>query len=308
MASAPVDVLHVEGGFVAATEVMAEVVGAKATPAADVAAAAAPAAGPMRWNNNTSRFVLRMMAQLLSDGTRPNKVFKDKDVNLIAKCLKDYSGDAVSPTQVYNHPRKWRQKWSRIYKLKDLSGAIWDSDVNAIMLDGENYLGHCKDHPKDAEFLNYPIRFYSKMEVTFGHSMATDSAAAKVEGSAFHHVPEEKTNTEVGEGSKAIEQQHSTVGGKRKRRNFTEDEMLLLTNMSDVVNNVANALRETGATHVDPDLYLAVMEMQGFTTEALIVAYTYLLENKAIAIGFVKMAISHRDIWLRNYLAKNYYM
>jgi hypothetical protein len=50
------------------------------------------------------------------------------------------------------------------------------------------------------------------------------------------------------------------------------------------------------------------MEMQGFTTEALIVAYTYLLENKAIAIGFVKMAISHRDIWLRNYLAKNYYM
>jgi hypothetical protein len=59
---------------------------------------------------------------------------------------------------------------------------------------------------------------------------------------------------------------------------------------------------------VDPDLYLAIMEMQGFTIEALIVAYTYLLENKAIAIGFVKMAIGHRDIWLRNYLAKNYYM
>jgi hypothetical protein len=98
------------------------------------------------------------------------------------------------------------------------------------------------------------------------------------------------------------------VGGKRKRGNFTEDEMLLLTNMSDAVNNVANALRETCVAHVDLDLYLAVMEMQGFTTEALIVAYTYLLENKAIAIGFVKMAISHRDIWLRNYLAKNYYM
>ena len=98
------------------------------------------------------------------------------------------------------------------------------------------------------------------------------------------------------------------MGGKRKRGNFTEDEMLLLTNMSDVVNNVANALRETGAAHVDPDLYLVVMEMQGFTTEALIVAYTYLLENKVIATSFVKMAICHRDIWMRNYLAKNYYM
>ena len=52
----------------------------------------------------------------------------------------------------------------------------------------------------------------------------------------------------------------------------------------------------------------AVMEMQGFTTEAHIVAYTYLLKNKAIATGFVKMAINHRDIWLRNYLVKNYYM
>jgi hypothetical protein len=98
------------------------------------------------------------------------------------------------------------------------------------------------------------------------------------------------------------------MGGKRKRGNFTEDEMLLLTNMPDAVNNVANAFREIGAAHVDPGLYLVVMEMQGFTTEALIVAYTYLLENKVIVTAFVKMAISHMDIWLRNYLAKNYYM
>jgi hypothetical protein len=80
---------------VAAAEVLDEVIG---VPASGVAAAAALAAGPMRWNNNTSGFVLRMIAQLLSDGTRPDKVFKDKDVNHVAKCLKEYSGDAVSPT------------------------------------------------------------------------------------------------------------------------------------------------------------------------------------------------------------------
>jgi hypothetical protein len=56
------------------------------------------------------------------------------------------------------------------------------------------------------------------------------------------------------------------VGGKRKRGNFTEDEIILLINMSDAVNNIANALRETGAAHVDPDLYLVVIEMQGSTT------------------------------------------
>ena len=98
------------------------------------------------------------------------------------------------------------------------------------------------------------------------------------------------------------------MGVKRKRGNFSEEEMLIMTNMTDVVNNVASALRETRSAHVDPDLYLAVMEMPGFTTEALIVTYTYLLENKALGRGFVNMLISHRDIWLRNYLAKNYYM
>jgi len=78
-------------------------------------------------------------------------------------------------------------------------------------------------------------------------------------GGVFYHVPEEKTNIEVGRAARP--QSNSTVGGKRKRGNFTKDEMLLLTNMSDAVNNVANELREIGATHVDPDLYLAVMEM-----------------------------------------------
>jgi hypothetical protein len=89
---------------------------------------------------------------------------------------------------------------------------------------------------------------------------------------------------------------------------FTEDKMIMITNISNVVRDVASALRETGAGHVDPDLYLAVLDMPGFTTEALICAYTYLLENKALATGFVKIETSHRDIWLRNYLAKNYFM
>jgi hypothetical protein len=98
------------------------------------------------------------------------------------------------------------------------------------------------------------------------------------------------------------------VGVKRKRGNFSEEEILIMTNMTDAVNNVASTLRETEPAHVDPNLYLAVMEMPSFTTEALIIAYTYLLENKALGRGFVNMATSHRDIWLRNYLAKNYYM
>ena len=103
------------------------------------------------------------------------------------------------------------------------------------------------------------------------------------EGTPFANVPPGKTQTEAGEGSKAIELLSSVVGGKRKRGNFSEDEMLMLTNMSDAVNNIDSALRETGLAHVDVDVYLVVMEMPSFTKEALIVAYTYLLNNKAKA-------------------------
>jgi hypothetical protein len=84
--------------------------------------------------------------------------------------------------------------------------------------------------------------------------------------------------------------------------------MIMMTNMTDAVNNVANAMLKAGAAHVDHALYLAVMEMPDFFTEALIVAYTHLLENKALATGYVNMTNYHREIWLRNFLAKNYYM
>jgi hypothetical protein len=50
------------------------------------------------------------------------------------------------------------------------------------------------------------------------------------------------------------------------------------------------------------------MEMPGFTEEVLIVAYTYLLDNKAQGRGFVGMSDSHRDIRVRNYLTRNYYI
>ena len=188
-----------------------------------------------------------------------------------------------------------------------------------------------QDHPKDAEYLNTPIRFYKEMEALFGSTLATgrfalgsneplgvnnaDSVAAKLEGQDFScGTFENKSTPEFGEGSKATTpvfgegSKDNIVGAKRKRANFSEEEMLMMTNMTDAVNNVANAMLKTGAAHVDPDLYLAVMEMEmsDFSTEALIVAYTHLLENKAVATGFVNMSTPHRAIWLRTYLAKNY--
>jgi hypothetical protein len=181
-----------------------------------------------------------------------------------------------------------------------------------------------QDHPKDAEFLNTLIRFYFELETLFGSTLATgrfalgsneplgvnkaDSLTVKLEEESVGVKQEADRGKSAFEYGKTTVPVSETVCGKRKRGTFTEEEILMMTNMNDAVNNVANAMIKTGAAHVDPDLYLAVMEMTEFSIDALIVAYTFLLEHKATATGFVQMSSPHRAIWLRTYLAKNYCM
>jgi hypothetical protein len=65
--------------------------------ATDGEGGAGGASPPMRWNNNTSGFILRRMAQILSDGSRTDKLFKDKDVNCVAKALGSTLGILLAP-------------------------------------------------------------------------------------------------------------------------------------------------------------------------------------------------------------------
>jgi hypothetical protein len=52
--------------------------------------------------------------------------------------------------------------------------------VNLLMchyLSKTTCMPQLQDHPKNAEFLNYPIKFYTEMEAIFGHAMATGKFA-----------------------------------------------------------------------------------------------------------------------------------
>jgi len=100
----------------------------------------------------------------------------------------------------------------------------------------------------------------------------------------------------------------SDANNKRKRCMLSEGDIVVLTGMTDAANNVASAIRETKVEDSHPALYDAVMFMPGFTDEALLAAYSHLLDNKAHGSAFVKMNDSHRVLWLRSYLAKHYYM
>jgi hypothetical protein len=56
-----------------------------------------------------------------------------------------------------------------------------------------------------------------------------------------------------------------------------------------------------------PNLYNAIMNAIGFNEEALMVALGYLVDNKAQGVNFVGLPEQHRTLWLKTYLAKNYY-
>jgi hypothetical protein len=66
--------------------------------AAGVDGPAAASRLPMRWTSNTSGFILRSMTQLIESEATADKGFKDKEVNQVAKALREYSGEEVSST------------------------------------------------------------------------------------------------------------------------------------------------------------------------------------------------------------------
>ncbi|KAK3123643.1 hypothetical protein QOZ80_8AG0634000 [Eleusine coracana subsp. coracana] len=264
-------------------------------------------------------------------GVRTDKGFKEVHLNQVAKTLQEFSGIEVTGTQVYNHLCKWRQRWMKVSKLRELSGANWDEDVCMISLEDDHYKGHIKAHPKDAEYLKRPIENYKEMMTIFGTSLGTGKYAMgsnEALGTTFSDasfVMKSETFDEGDKAARAIDEmakamgesmtsregrEVTSAGADRKRRRvaLTDDDIVALNNMTDAVKDVAAVIRETKVEVLNPDLYGAVMYQPSFTEEALICAFSHLVDNKAQGDAFVKMTENHRVLWIRTWLAKHYYM
>jgi hypothetical protein len=81
--------------------------------------------GSMHWTSAMSAFVLRHMCQVIQTSVGTDKGFKEVHLNQVAKYLSEFTGVEATGTQVYNHLRKWRQRWVKVSKLRELSGAQW---------------------------------------------------------------------------------------------------------------------------------------------------------------------------------------
>lgn len=98
----------------------------------------------MHWTPVLSSFMLRRFHDLLLQGVKTDKGLKEVHVRQVAGMLSEFAGVSISVQQIYNHLRKWRQRWVKVVRLRDISGALWNEEHHMIVLDDEHLNGHTK--------------------------------------------------------------------------------------------------------------------------------------------------------------------
>uniref|UniRef100_J3N1M1 Myb/SANT-like domain-containing protein n=1 Tax=Oryza brachyantha TaxID=4533 RepID=J3N1M1_ORYBR len=280
-----------------------------------------------------SSFMLKKV-ELIAEGVRTDKGFKEVHLNQVARSLSDHYGLDISGTQVYNHLRKWRQRWVRVTRLKDISGALWDNQNSTIVLEDEHYMGHVKDHPKDVEFLNVPLDNYTQMATIFSNGQATGKYAMGSEalgkpigmdesdlgpldgtigdgiagGMAGPECGSATRGSGVGPIGEGFVPTNDLIGGgsssdrKRKRTQVVDEgETALINNMTKSVREVAAAIRATAHMEVHPELSDAVLNLPGFTEDQLELVLTYLTNNKATSLVYIQKNEERRAHWVKKY-------
>ena len=80
----------------------------------------------LTWTSAMSGFILRRFSDLVREGLKTDKGFKEVHLNQVAKHLVEFANVQVTGNQVYNYLRKWRSMWQKICRLKDISGVLWN--------------------------------------------------------------------------------------------------------------------------------------------------------------------------------------
>ena len=101
-------------------------------------------AGRLTWTSVMSGFILHRFSDLVGEGLKTDKSFKEVHLNQVAKHLVEFANVQVTGNQVYNHLRKWRSRWQKICRLKDISGALWNEESYVISLEEDHYNGYIK--------------------------------------------------------------------------------------------------------------------------------------------------------------------
>ncbi|XBJ25676.1 hypothetical protein VPH35_003270 [Triticum aestivum] len=252
----------------------------------------------MNWTPPMLAMMLKGLSEVAARGAKTDKGFKEAEKLKVAKCISAFVGYDVSITQVHNHIRKWRNRWTRIVYLKGLSGALWDDDKKMVVLEEQHYLGHTQ-----MLNCNSPLENYNYMENCFANKQATGNyAMATGVPLGTPIVVEDKDKPDVMEGQGTTDEvlQHlpgsnsvlptasasqdpsPTSNKKRKRASgLTKEDSIQCSNMTDAMREIASAINNTCHAETHLDLYNTVMDLLVFDQDERLAVLDYLTEHKA---------------------------
>jgi len=90
------------------------------------------AAARFYWNDACSGFMLCRFVDIVEQGQKTDKGFKDVHLNQVARMVTTL----CSGIQVYNHLRFWRVRWVKVCKLKQMNETGWDEALDSDHYDG----------------------------------------------------------------------------------------------------------------------------------------------------------------------------
>uniref|UniRef100_A0A0E0KCK2 Myb/SANT-like domain-containing protein n=1 Tax=Oryza punctata TaxID=4537 RepID=A0A0E0KCK2_ORYPU len=258
------------------------------------------------------------MVELIAQGVKTDKGFKEVHLNQVARTVSDHYGFEISGTQVYNHLCKWRTRWVRITRLKDINGALWDDRLSMIVLDEEHYMLHIKDHVKDAEYLNVPLENYTQMAIIFGNGQATGR---------FAMGSNEALGTLLTWLTVVLDLMMGLLGMV-----LLLDQVVLvlkvvvhlleLVELGLLVMNQPEDLTQirrereprlwmkqysaTTRTEVHPDMENSVMDLPGFSVDQLDLVLTHLTKDKVESLVYIQKNEARRARWVKKFLEEHH--
>ena len=97
---------------------------------------------PFVWLASMSLFVLNRVCELVHKGINFERGFKEHYMNTVSNDVLDFTRTTVSTTQIYNHLRKWRQRWIRITRLAKTKGATWCEHSSTLSMDEQTLIAY----------------------------------------------------------------------------------------------------------------------------------------------------------------------
>ncbi|CAM0872428.1 unnamed protein product [Alopecurus aequalis] len=207
------------------------------------------------------------MASLIRTGVRTYKGFKEVHLHACAKALFEHYAAEVTST--------------RVQPLEEME----------VVVD-----------PGSPQGRRVPEQAHSELCSDAGHLLLRASnrkTCHGLRGSPWHAPPEgadtQESDTVLNNGPDKPADAPN-YGGKRKRGALGDDEIQAFSSMTEVVKEVDAAIRENKPTDMHSDLYDAVMDVVGFTEEALMLALGHLVDHKAQGVNFIGMAEQHMTL------------